>query len=75
MPAGTWELVTHPGYNDRDLDAVTTRLRSTREVEYAALLAVFSPSSSDPLNPSGLELIHYGELHAPQPVAPQASLA
>lgn len=42
MPEGTWELVCHPGYNDRDLDAVTTRLRQTREVERAALLQVFS---------------------------------
>jgi predicted glycoside hydrolase/deacetylase ChbG (UPF0249 family) len=61
-PEGIWELVTHPGYNDRDLDAVTTRLRSTREVEYAALLAAFTSSSPESLNPSGLQLIHYGEL-------------
>lgn len=65
-PEGTWELVTHPGYNDRDLDAVTTRLRSTREVEYHALLAAFANSSSHSRNPSSLQLIHYGEL-PPQP--------
>lgn len=37
MPPGTWELVCHPGYNDRDLAAVRTRLRASREVEMAAL--------------------------------------
>ena len=40
MPAGTWELVCHPGYSDAALDAVKTRLRGTREVELAALLEV-----------------------------------
>ena len=40
LPAGTWELVTHPGYNDADLDRVRTRLRDSREVERAALSAV-----------------------------------
>lgn len=62
MPDGLWELVCHPGYNDRDLDAVTTRLRTERETELRALLAIFANSSSKPLNPSGLKLIHYGEL-------------
>jgi predicted glycoside hydrolase/deacetylase ChbG (UPF0249 family) len=62
MPSGTWELVCHPGYNDRDLDAVTTRLRAHRETELRALLAAFKQSSSNPLNPSGLKLIHYEEL-------------
>ena len=33
MPAGTWELVTHPGYNDADLARVRTRLRASRDVE------------------------------------------
>jgi predicted glycoside hydrolase/deacetylase ChbG (UPF0249 family) len=62
MPSGTWELLCHPGYNDRDLDAVTTRLRTHREIELRALLAAFKKSSSNPLNLSGLKLIHYGEL-------------
>jgi predicted glycoside hydrolase/deacetylase ChbG (UPF0249 family) len=62
MPQGTWELVCHPGYNDRDLDAVATRLRAHREIELRALLAAFAHSSSKPLNPSALQLIHYGEL-------------
>ena len=40
MPAGTWELVCHPGYNDHALEQANTRLRSAREVERGALLAV-----------------------------------
>jgi hopanoid biosynthesis associated protein HpnK len=38
MPEGTWELVTHPGYNDSDLAKVRTRLRASREIEREALL-------------------------------------
>jgi hopanoid biosynthesis associated protein HpnK len=40
LPAGTWELVTHPGYNDADLQRVQTRLRASREVEMQALHAI-----------------------------------
>jgi chitin disaccharide deacetylase len=40
MPQGTWELVCHPGYNDRDLAAVRTKLRESREVEMTALLGI-----------------------------------
>lgn len=40
IPEGTWELVTHPGYNDADLAHVRTRLRASREVEREALLAL-----------------------------------
>jgi chitin disaccharide deacetylase len=59
MPDGLWELVCHPGYNDRDLDAITTRLRSTREIELAALLEAFSVTSQSPPHPSRVKLIHY----------------
>lgn len=38
MPTQTWELVTHPGYNDADLATVRTRLRSSRDVEREALM-------------------------------------
>lgn len=62
IPDGTWELVCHPGYNDSDLDVITTRLRTHRETELAALLGAFAKTSSNPLNPSSLRLIHYGEL-------------
>jgi hypothetical protein len=37
MPPGTWELVTHPGYNDAGLAEVKTRLRDSREAELEAL--------------------------------------
>ena len=48
--SGAWELVCHPGYNDRDLDAVTTRLRQTRETERKALLAVLSTQNAQTQN-------------------------
>jgi predicted glycoside hydrolase/deacetylase ChbG (UPF0249 family) len=56
LPNGTWELVCHPGYNDSDLDAVTTRLRATRDIERAALLDAFSSQHPHPPLP---ELINY----------------
>ena len=37
LPAGTWELVTHPGYNDIDLAQAHTRLLAARETELQAL--------------------------------------
>lgn len=40
LPEGTWELVTHPGYNDADLEKVRTRLRASRDTERLALKAV-----------------------------------
>jgi hopanoid biosynthesis associated protein HpnK len=40
MPDGTWELVTHPGYNDSDLAQVRTRLLASRETEREAIRAV-----------------------------------
>ena len=40
LPPGTWELVTHPGYNEADLDKVRTRLRTSREIERKALHAI-----------------------------------
>jgi hopanoid biosynthesis associated protein HpnK len=40
MESGTWELVTHPGYNDADLIRVRTRLRESREKEREALAAL-----------------------------------
>jgi hypothetical protein len=54
MPDGTWELVTHPGYNDTDLAQAGTRLLASREVEQAALAIVSFPSD--------IELIHFGHL-------------
>jgi hopanoid biosynthesis associated protein HpnK len=40
LPAGTWELVTHPGYNDADLARAHTRLLASRETERLALGAL-----------------------------------
>jgi predicted glycoside hydrolase/deacetylase ChbG (UPF0249 family) len=57
MPDGLWELVCHPGYNDRDLDTITTRLRATREIERDAILAAFSTNS-----PQLPTLTNYGAL-------------
>jgi predicted glycoside hydrolase/deacetylase ChbG (UPF0249 family) len=60
MPAeGTFELACHPGYNDSDLDRITTRLRAHREIERQALL-VEVPALA--LHPNAPQLINYGEL-------------
>ena len=40
LQPGTWELVTHPGYNDADLDKIRTRLRQSRDIERLALPAI-----------------------------------
>jgi predicted glycoside hydrolase/deacetylase ChbG (UPF0249 family) len=56
---GTFELCCHPGYNDSDLDRVTTRLRSHRDVERIALLAEVPART---LQPNAPQLINYGEL-------------
>jgi chitin disaccharide deacetylase len=40
LPEGTWELVTHPGYNDQDLARIQTRLRASRQIEREALAAI-----------------------------------
>jgi predicted glycoside hydrolase/deacetylase ChbG (UPF0249 family) len=60
MPTdGTFELVCHPGYNDNDLDHITTRLRTHRDIERAALLAEIPAITSHPNAP---QLINYGDL-------------
>ena len=53
-PPGPWELVTHPGYSDSDLDQAQTRLRDSRETERRALTALE--------NQTGLELIGFAQL-------------
>lgn len=40
MPHGTWELITHPGYNDGDLARTHTRLLASRQTEREALLTL-----------------------------------
>ncbi len=59
LPAGTWELVCHPGYIDEDLDNVATRLRAHRDIERTALLEIVPQILSQPGAPA---LIHYGDL-------------
>lgn len=68
IPAGTWELVTHPGYNDADLAGVRTRLRGSRDVERLALAAI--------PDVSGIELISFAGLltSAPAALSPTADL-
>lgn len=55
---GTWELVCHPGYNDRDLDLVTTRLRGTRDTERLALAALLPEA----VRSGRVELISFRDL-------------
>jgi predicted glycoside hydrolase/deacetylase ChbG (UPF0249 family) len=62
MPAeGTFELCCHPGYNDSDLDRITTRLRTHRDVERTALLTELPAIA---LHPNAPQLINYGDLNA-----------
>ena len=53
-PEGTWELVTHPGYNDEELARANTRLKQSRETEREALAEVSAVG--------GVELISFAEL-------------
>jgi hypothetical protein len=60
MPAaGTFELCCHPGYNDGDLECVTTRLREHRDVEREALIAELPKALRGGGAPA---MVHYGEL-------------
>jgi predicted glycoside hydrolase/deacetylase ChbG (UPF0249 family) len=62
IPAhGTFELVCHPGYNDSDLDRITTRLRTHRDIERNALLTEVPALA---LHPNPPLLINYGDLGA-----------
>ncbi|HTS58293.1 MAG TPA: ChbG/HpnK family deacetylase [Terriglobales bacterium] len=59
IPEGTWEFVTHPGYNDADLRRVRTRLRHSREIELRLLA---SAETRESLARDGIELISYRNL-------------
>jgi predicted glycoside hydrolase/deacetylase ChbG (UPF0249 family) len=62
MPAeGVFELCCHPGYNDSDLDRITTRLRAHRDIERNALLTELPAIA---LHPNAPQLINYGNLGA-----------
>jgi predicted glycoside hydrolase/deacetylase ChbG (UPF0249 family) len=54
LPPGTWELVTHPGYRDADLDRAGTRLLASRETEREALLTLAAAR--------GIELISFADV-------------
>lgn len=56
LPEGTWEFVSHPGYNDPELDGVKTRLRASRENE----LQIFTSTEvKDLLRREQIELVSY----------------
>lgn len=54
LPLGTWELVTHPGYNDADLAQARTRLLASRDTERQALPGL--------KNLGGIELVSFEAL-------------
>ena len=56
IPEGTYELITHPGYNDAALIAHPTRLKQSRDQERDALLHTISRI------PHTTERIQYGSL-------------
>jgi chitin disaccharide deacetylase len=60
LPSGTWELVTHPGYNDAALDRVRTRLRASRDVERQALPVLHEFPA--------IQLASFAHLSAPAPL-------
>jgi chitin disaccharide deacetylase len=59
LPEGTWEFVCHPGYCDRDLSRIKTRLRESRERELRLLT---SAATRALLVRNEIELISYREL-------------
>lgn len=61
LPAGTWELVCHPGHNDADLRAIGTRLQESREQELRILT---SSLTRDLLAANGIETVSFRELAA-----------
>jgi len=66
---GTWEFVSHPGYNDADLGNVTTRLRESREKELEILTAA---GIKKMLQRENIELISYRDFASlsPEPEVP-----
>src|SRR5262249_38649313 len=58
LPEGTWEFVSHPGYNDAELDMVATRLRDSRDKELNILT---SEKVQKLIRREGIQLISYRE--------------
>ena len=74
LPEGTWEFVSHPGYNDAELGVIKTRLRHSRENELAILT---SPETQDLLQRERIGLISYREFGSsaqPSPEVPAPSV-
>jgi hopanoid biosynthesis associated protein HpnK len=65
LQPGVWELVTHPGYNDADLNQVRTRLRQSRNIEREALHAV--------LNFPEIELVSFDSLQPRENAQPETT--
>jgi hopanoid biosynthesis associated protein HpnK len=59
LPEGTWEFVTHPGYNDAKLADIHTRLRQSRDLEREILSR---PAMRELLNRNGIQLIPWSDL-------------
>jgi predicted glycoside hydrolase/deacetylase ChbG (UPF0249 family) len=59
MPDGTWELVTHPGYNDRSLMEASTELKESRAIELELLT---SSKTLALFRERGIQLISYRDL-------------
>jgi chitin disaccharide deacetylase len=59
LPEGTWEFVTHPGYNDAALDQIHTRLHQSRELELGILT---SSATRQVMDKKGIQLISYRDL-------------
>ena len=55
LPPGTWELVTHPGYNDAQLAQAHTRLLASRETERDALQTLKRFPEIDLISFAGLQ--------------------
>lgn len=55
LPPGTWELVTHPGYNDPDLALAGTRLLASRDAERQALLQLRQFTTADLISFAALD--------------------
>ena len=61
LPDGTWEFISHPGYNDADLQGAKTRLRESRQTELQVLT---SPHARKMLSDQGIALISYHDLNS-----------
>lgn len=62
LPEGVSELLCHPGFLDTEIQAVRTRLRSSREEEFRALT---SPAVKEAIHQRGIRLVNYEELFSP----------